>query len=54
GRIFRGEGRFTDAKDCFKGCLTITMLPKFKRILIISYLSNLYYKLDYTQQNNLY
>ncbi|KAF1938205.1 hypothetical protein EJ02DRAFT_410808 [Clathrospora elynae] len=52
GRILRGEGRFEEAKHCFDNCLTTIGLPKSKRLLIASHLSDLHCKLDYAHSSN--
>ncbi|ORY02130.1 hypothetical protein BCR34DRAFT_667768 [Clohesyomyces aquaticus] len=51
GRILRGEGRFDEAKKCFKGCLKTVGLPESKRLLITSHLSDLCCELEYVQQS---
>jgi tetratricopeptide (TPR) repeat protein len=52
GRILRGEGRFDKVGRCFEGCIATPGLPRSKRLLVISYLSDVYYELDYIQRNN--
>ena len=52
GRILRGEGRFDEARRCFEGCLATPGLPRSKRLLVISHLSDVYCELDYIQRNN--
>jgi hypothetical protein len=52
GRILKGEGRFDEARLCFEGCLAIPGLPRSKRLLFTSHLSNLYCELDYIHRNN--
>jgi tetratricopeptide (TPR) repeat protein len=54
GRILRGEGWFNEARRCFEGCLVTPGLPRSKRLLVISHLSDVYCELDYIQQNNAY
>lgn len=52
GRILKGEGRFDEARLCFEGCLAIPGLPRSKRLLFTSHLSDLYCELDYIHRNN--
>jgi tetratricopeptide (TPR) repeat protein len=47
GRIFRGEGRFEEARECFERCLTASGVPESKRILVKSTLADVYCELRY-------
>ena len=48
GRVFRGQGCFNEAKQCFERCLAADGLCESKRILIKSNLADLYSELDYS------
>lgn len=52
GRILKGEGRFDEARLCFEGCLAIRDLPRPKRRLLASHLSDVYCELDYIYRNS--
>ena len=52
GRIIKGESQFDEARRCFEGCLATPELPKSKRLLIISHLSDVYCEIDYVKRNN--
>ncbi|KAI0426283.1 hypothetical protein F5Y09DRAFT_319359 [Xylaria sp. FL1042] len=47
GRVFRGQGRFDDARKCFETCLDTAGLSQPKHFLIVSALANLYCELEY-------
>ena len=49
GRILRGQGCFSKAKQLFERCLAIYGLREAKRILVKSNLADLYSELDYLQ-----
>jgi tetratricopeptide (TPR) repeat protein len=52
GRVLRGEGRFDEARRCFEGCIATPGLPRSKRLLFLSHLSDVWCELDYIQRNN--
>ncbi len=53
GRIFKGEGRFEEAEECFEHCLRTSGIPESKRVIIKSSLADLHCELGYQRKQNL-
>ncbi|KAL9627437.1 MAG: hypothetical protein Q9164_007608, partial [Protoblastenia rupestris] len=52
GRTFKGQGFFSEAKQCFERCLATNGLSESKRVLIKSQLADLYIELDYQYEGS--